>query len=124
MDAISLDSQEINFQPLQESDFHLLHKWLTTVFVTQWYKEEGSLENIKKKYLPRIRGEEKVSCFIIQYGKTPIGYIQTYLLTDYPEYRKYLPPTEFGAGVDLFIGEADYIHKGLGSSILKRFICQ
>ncbi len=52
----------------------------------------------------------------------PIGYIQTYLIKDYPEYSRHLELNEEAAGLDLFIGDINYIHKGLGAEIIKNFL--
>ncbi|HEX3722640.1 MAG TPA: GNAT family N-acetyltransferase, partial [Nitrolancea sp.] len=57
------------------------------------------------------------------YAARPIGYIQIYLIEDYPDYAQFVGADEQAAGVDLFIGEIDCIHRGLGPVLLKRFLC-
>lgn len=74
------------------------------------------------KYTPRIMGQESVRCFVILYGNRPIGYIQSYSIRDYPDFRRYVDSPEATVGVDVFIGDADHVHKGLGSFILTRFL--
>lgn len=57
-------------------------------------------------------------------SKTPIGYIQTYLIKDYRDYNQHVQVGEDVAGVDIFIGEKDFIHKGLGIIIIKKFLLE
>lgn len=118
-----LDSLKIAFRPLQESDLPLMVKWLQTDFVVQWYGGEIRTEQeVCDKCLPRIRGESYVRPFAILYDDLPIGYIQTYRIEDTPDdYRNAINLTD-SAGLDLFIGEADYIHNGLGQHILRKFM--
>lgn len=113
----------IGFRSLQIDDLHLLHKWLNTDFVIQWYeKRPVPLPEIEEKYIPRIRGEKPVRCFIILYEDKPIGYIQMYKINDFPDYAKHVAIDENSSGIDLFIGEAEYIHKGLGRHIISSFL--
>ena len=47
--------------------------------------------------------------------------IQTYLVSDYPEWEAIVEVGADVAGVDLLIGEEDLIGRGLGPQILARF---
>lgn len=49
-------------------------------------------------------------------------HIEIYLISDYPEYNEYIRTNEHSAGVDLFIGHKDHIHKGYGVHIMKEFL--
>ncbi len=114
---------KITFRSLEEKDLRLLHNWLNTYFVMEWYNKAGSsYENVVKKYLPRIHGEQPTHPYIIVCDSIDIGYIQTYRIDDYPEYSKFVGEDIPSAGVDLFIGEKEYIHKGLGKQILLTFL--
>jgi len=116
-------NNDITFAKLEETDIDLLYKWLNTDFVIEWYgKKNHSYDEIVNKYLPRIKGEEPTHSFIIEYKLKKIGYIQTYLIEDYPEYSQYVEINEKAAGLDLFIGEKEYIHVGLGKYIIKKFL--
>lgn len=114
---------EISFRRLEEKDLSLMYKWLNTDFVIEWYDKGGSsFEKVERKYLPRIKGEQPTFSFIITCDNKEIGYIQTYMIDDYPEYSQWVNTVEQAAGVDMFIGERDYIHKGLGKLILIKFL--
>jgi aminoglycoside 6'-N-acetyltransferase len=99
-----------------------MHRWLNTGEVKRWYNEAWSLGEVVEKYGRRVRGETPTHSFVIMYGDLPIGYIQTYRIRDYPEYADAVQVQEDAAGIDLFIGEKDYVHRGLGRWILTRFM--
>jgi RimJ/RimL family protein N-acetyltransferase len=52
----------------------------------------------------------------------PFGYVQTYHVADYPDYWRALALEGDVFGVDLFVGEKDYLHRGYGSAALRRFV--
>ncbi len=113
----------ISFGELKESDLELMRKWLNTDFVKAWYgKKEWTFQEIADHYLPMINKKEPTDAFLIYYDRTPVGYIQTYLINDYPDYNQYVQAGNNVAGMDLFIGERDYYHKGLGVQILVAFL--
>jgi len=115
--------EKISFKTLSVDDLKRLHKWLLSPHINKWYDHgKQTLEEVKKKYIPRIKGESPTSCFQILFDGTPIGHIQMYKINDYPEYKKALQINENAAGVDLFIGEKDFQHKGLGSIIIRKFL--
>ena len=117
------DKNKITFRPLAVADIPLTHNWLLAPHVYEWYgKKPPTLEEVEKKYLPRVNGKEPTSCFLILYNGTPIGQIQMYKINDYPNYKKIIQINENAAGVDLFIGEKEYQHKGLGSIIMQQFL--
>ena len=117
------DACSISFSPLQEADLPLIYRWLNTPGVYRWVGGQPRTHaEICAKYLPRIRGEEPTKCFLIRVHGTPIGHIQTYRIADCPEYESQVGLREDLAGVDLFIGEAAYRHRGLGARILGRFL--
>ena len=123
--AQPLEASRIAFRPLTGDDLGLLHRWLNTDFVMEWWgKEDSSFEDVVAKYDPRIAGERPTRGFVILHGTTPIGYIQTYMLRDYPDYSVHLGVDGETAGVDLLIGEREYLHRGLGSAILRRFLAE
>ncbi len=117
------DGERICFEELGESDLELMKKWLNTGFVRRWYgKKKWSNQEVAEEYMPMITKKEPTNGFVIQLGQIPIGYIQTYLIRDYPDYNKYVEAGTHVAGMDLFIGEKDFVHKGLGVHILVKFL--
>ncbi len=118
-----LDPAPLGFRPMQADDIPLTYRWLNTDFVKEWYpSDDYSYAAIARVELESINGEIPNLAYIITYAGQPIGYIQCYLLDDWPDYAQHLALDEKVADVDLYIGEADYLHRGLGGPILRRFL--
>ena len=123
------DTPNVNltFRPLVADDIPLLHKWLNMPHVNKWWSMESgnknpTLEQIRNKWTRRIEKQEQVHCYIVLLDMIPIAYIQWYLASDFPETSALVSKSENLAGIDVFIGEADYLHKGLGPVFISNFI--
>ncbi len=117
----------IGFRTLKHADLPLMYRWRSMPHVSRWYYDKRpsvppTCREVTAEYTPCIEGKEPTNCFLIMYVDKFIGYIQTYRIVDYPDYSRYVDEAEDAAGVDLFIGEAEYIHRGLGSGILRKFL--
>jgi len=114
--------KRISFRPVEDGDVPLLHRWRHEPHVQRWwYEDDGSeptLEVVRRNYGPTE--DEPERRFMILLDEKPIGYIQTYLLADYPDFRDVLQ--EEGAGIDLFIGESDLINRGVGTRVIQQFV--
>jgi RimJ/RimL family protein N-acetyltransferase len=120
-----IDESKITFRKLQLEDLPLMYKWQNQPHVKEWYsrKEDTSFEGLSNRYLPRIKGEKPLYCYIVYYEDTPVGFMQTYLIDDVPDYAKNLKMDTAGlAAVDLFIGNEDFMGKGLGNKMLRKFM--
>ncbi len=100
----------------------LLHKWLNTDFVREWYGKGSTFEEVEEKYSKYVSQEKPTDAYIIKINNRNIGYIQTYLISDYPDYNEHVATGNHSAGLDLYIGEKDYINKGYGKHIIKTFL--
>ena len=117
----------ISFREFKETDFLYMYKWLNTDFIKEWYyKRNWTYDEIVMLCTPFVQKQnttgEPIQCFIILYNNIEIGYIQICFLKDYPEYKELLQVGDESADIDLFIGEKDFIHKGLGSIIIKKIL--
>jgi RimJ/RimL family protein N-acetyltransferase len=123
---LTLDPALISFRRLTMEDLPLMHRWLNTDHVAQWYDVGGvhypAVEQVEARYAPAIRGEMPTDQYVILYGDLPIGPIQTYRIGDHPAYAQAVQLDGGAWGVDIAIGEVDYVHRGLGSYILRRFL--
>ena len=99
-----------------------MHRWVNTPHVREWWDALPTLDHVAAKYTPRIFGREPTHSFIVEAYRKPIGYIQNYRIEDYPDYAGHLAADPDAAGVDLFVGESDYIGRGTGSAILREFL--
>jgi len=115
-------SDAIRFERLQASDLPLIHRWLHTPHVNRWwYEDADTFEEVSEKYSAYIEGREPVEPYLVLYDDRPIGYIQSYRVSDDEEYDR-LVGIEDSAGVDLFIGERDLLYGGLGPRLIRRFL--
>jgi RimJ/RimL family protein N-acetyltransferase len=123
---MKMKTGKITFRPLRESDLPLLHHWFNTPHVSQWWSHDGnhhpSLAEVKAKYTPRVLPQENVDVYIFSYDKKPIGMIQACNMDDEPQEKATFGLEEGCVGIDLCIGEENYVHKGLGSIIIRQFL--
>ena len=119
---------EISFRSLAEEDLPLIHHWLNQDHVAEWYGVGGvrrpTFDQVEARYGRRIRGEEPTRSFLVSYGGRPVGYIQTYLVDDYPENARGIELEPRTAGIDMFIGEPEMVGRGLGTALIVRFLRQ
>ena len=114
----------IAFRPLTAEDATLMHRWLNEPHVHEWFENnvaEPTLEWVREEYGPHV---EKARLFVIVVDGRDVGYIQTYRILDWPEHATSIDVTDESAGLDLFIGEADFIHRGIGPRALRAFLDQ
>ena len=120
------DQHKISFNKLEEADLPLIHKWLNFSEVAKWVKWDDkdyqSLDFVKRHWIPRIRGSDPTKCYIALYGETPVAFVQSALISDDPRYEEAFKLGYDAAAIDIFIGGEKYIHKGLGSLIIKAFL--
>ncbi len=122
-DAV-LGSAGIGFRRLRISDLPLMQRWFKAPHVARWWYDEGtSRREVEDEYIPYIEGREPVHPYLILYREQPIGYIQVYPISHDDEYAR-LVDVEGSSGIDLFIGETEYLYRGLGASILRRFLAE
>lgn len=106
---------------LWASDLERMHLWLNAPHVRRrWYEEGTSYQEIEEGYLPRIDGREAPRPFVILHKDKAIGYIQSYLISD--EGYASLVEVEDSAGVELFVGETEYLYRTLGKHIVRSFL--
>ncbi|MDE5066702.1 GNAT family N-acetyltransferase [Wolbachia endosymbiont of Drosophila leontia] len=130
-------NKNITFKALKEEHFLLLLKWLETPHVKLWWDADinWTPELIEKKYSNYVKGfkrlkletqiiEKPMHAFIINCDGVDIGYIQYYNKHDFPPEQGYdtseLP--ESCAAIDWYIGELDYVGKGIGPQALNIFL--
>jgi RimJ/RimL family protein N-acetyltransferase len=114
---------EITFRPLAHADLPLMHRWLNHGAAFEWYGlKPTTLEEIVAEYTPKIEQAERVFGFVIVIDGQAAGYVQWYLIRDHPEYAEQMDVPSDSAGIDMFIGEETFIHRGLGAPILRAFL--
>ena len=107
----------ISFRKLHNNDFNLLHTWCSQEFIYEWFEQRVlSYNEIVNKYTNKLNNG-KQDLLIIQCDNKDIGYTQIYKFENDVNLNldKYSNIYEF----DLFIGEKDYLSKGIGTNIIK-----
>ncbi len=68
-----MDFKKIDFRELLVSDLDLIHKWLNTDYVSQWYgRGQSSHDQVVQKYGAKINGQAHADPFLILYAGTAI----------------------------------------------------
>ncbi len=114
----------IGFRPLAKSDLPSMHRWLNVPHVRETYGlgKNPSPEEVVAKYGPLVGGAERTFPYVIVLDGRDVGYVQTYRISDHPEYARGIGVDDESAGLDLFLGEPDCVGRGLGPLVIDRFV--
>lgn len=97
--------------------------WLNQPHVNRWWsRRRFTRDEVRAKYLPRVRGEQPIVCMIALLDARPAGFVQTYRIEDYAQYGPGFVLPRGGWGLDWFIGEPALIGRGLGAALLDAFV--
>jgi aminoglycoside 6'-N-acetyltransferase len=109
----------IEFRPLRKDDLPLVGDWLEREHVRKWWRD--SLDESLAEYEKAIDGLDPSEHYLIVLDGRPVGMIETYLISDHPEWEQIVRVGEGVAGVDLLIGEPGLTGRGLGPRVLEAF---
>lgn len=112
----------LRFRPMEPADLPLVFEWRSRPHVERWWTRRETYEEVAEHYLPAIEGEKPTDLYIALLDEQPVCFIQTYLLSDYPDDAALVGAGEGVAGVDLFIGDEALTGRGIGSEVLRRFV--
>ena len=108
----------IEFEPLLAEHLPLLREWLGREHVRRWWRDgRQSLQHAEDA----LAGRDRTRYFVIVVDGRPVGMIETYLLSDEPEWAALIGEGPGRAGLDLLIGEEDAVGRGLGPQVLAQF---
>ena len=116
---------EIAFRPVRAADFPLLRRWLEAPHLREWWgdpdEELGFIRDM-------VEGRDTTRPYLFALDGEPVGYIQYWFIghhqnetwiKDHPWLAELPAET---VGVDLSIGVAELLSRGIGSAALKAFI--
>ena len=99
------------FRPLAADDFPLLLKWLSTDHVKEWWNDgDDTLEKVAAHYGEKNNTARFILLATEEADKEPIGYFQYYF------------EASDAIGIDQFIGEENYLNRGVGTRAIKMFV--
>lgn len=113
---------EIAFRPMRRTDFPLLQKWLSEPHIDSWWHQPFTLAEVEETYGPRVDGTKPTHMYLILLNENPIGWVQWYRWSDYPDHAAQLRADRNAAGFDLAIGDKNLLGRGLGSAIIDQFL--
>lgn len=100
--------------------------WLTQPGPARdFYNEIGNpYDAVKDHYRDKLAPGAKTIGNVVELGGEPVGYIQRYWVSDYPEHERAVGARAGSAGVDLFIGSPERLGLGLGSRMLCAYLAE
>lgn len=97
----------------------LLDKWFKASHVARWWPVPEEHEDFFNSFLKRIRSGAQP--YLVLCNDRPIGYIQTYSINVSKD--RWLPKLSGNIiGIDQFVGEPEYLGKGIGTLFIKAFV--
>lgn len=124
MDGVTTidDQPKIEFRSVVEDDYSMLLRWRSRPHVRAFYqKTPPSADAIAAKYGPIAAGVSPTISHIASLGGAPFGCLQCYRNQDYPDWASLIGHDE-GVSIDLFIGEATCLGRGLGRAMLAGYV--
>ena len=106
----------IKFEDTKEN-YKLLYKWCSNKFVYEWFEQKAlTYDEVVKKYQNKL-AENIEDLYMITYNNIKIGFVQIYKYHNEKEIEK-LHKYQNIYEYDLFIGEEEYLSKGIGTKAI------
>jgi len=105
------------FRPMTAGDMPLVQRWLAEPHVAEWWHDPETLE-----FVSGDLDHHDLAQFIVSLDGRPFAYLQCYQIGDW--HVSFGPQPEGTRGLDQFIGEADMLGCGHGSTFIGTFIDQ
>ena len=100
----------------KKDNYELMYKWCSQEFIYEWFEQRKlSLEEIENKYKNKLLANQQ-QLFFINYNDNKIGFVQIYKYDD--NKSKTLIKYDSIYEYDIFIGELEYLSRGLGEKIV------
>lgn len=116
---------DLTFRPFVAADLPMLRVWLEQPHCREWWGDP----EVETGYVrDMIEGRDSTRPFIFEIGARPVGYIQVWRIADarvepwLTEAPWVLDLPEDAVGVDLSIGDAALLSRGIGSRVLCAFV--
>lgn len=109
----------IEFKNLNLQHCFILHQWLQLSHVKEfWDDGDRKLEQVINHYIKT----DETNRYLFYINNVAVGYIQMYYINSIHQYAKLANLASECYGIDFFIGNTDYLGKGLSSQVITEFI--
>jgi aminoglycoside 6'-N-acetyltransferase len=120
--------EAFTFRRVGRADFPLLAGWLAEPHVARWWNHEFTAEAVERDFGPTVDGNEANEDHLVLADGRPIGLIQCWIYQDFPDYLDELSHLvvvpDQAVGIDYFIGDPDFVGRGVGRAMISRFTQQ
>ena len=114
-----MSAEKITFRPVTEADVPLVYAWLQQPHVSKWWPTPTK-DLFFRDWFQSLRPKGAFP-YLVMVNQKPIGLIQYYSVD--PTTSPWLPELPaHSLGIDQFIGDINYLGKGYGSRMIKKFI--
>ena len=121
-DDVLASDGDLVLRSLRDDDLPLMARWRNEPHVRRWWEMDGDLvpytvDDAREDYGPDLAPGAQTTAAIIVMANRPVGYVQWYRWSDYPEAADMGVPGDPDAfGLDIFIGEPEVVGTGVGSA--------
>lgn len=113
----------ITFRSINMDDIPMMHRWRNQPHVSQWWQPaHPDMDYIREEVAEYMKPNFGVKAYIARYAGHDFAYIQQWQVAQFPDYRPFVPLDDLTTGIDVFIGLVEYLHKGLGTLLIRQFI--
>lgn len=106
------------FRPVQVEDLPLLWRWRSAAHVVEWW---GDPKDLEAEY---ISGTDPVRYFIALLEDRPVGLVQSYHWSDFPDDAQVIEAEPDEDGMDYFLGPPELLGRSIGPAMLSAFLAQ
>jgi aminoglycoside 6'-N-acetyltransferase len=91
--------------------------------VSQWWDPPNpTLAQVREEYAAYMRPGYNVDAYIIVLDGDDIGYMQSWAVAAFPDYKPYVALDDREMGIDVFIGDPNRLHQGIGTQAIRQFL--
>ena len=115
--------EELSFRPMGREDVPQLRAWLAEPHVAEWWDDASeTIEGVEARYDDLVAADHHVVPWIMEIEGKPVGWIQWYRIEDELEWYPGIDVPPGTVGIDLAIGDPDYVGQGHGRRLVLEFV--
>jgi RimJ/RimL family protein N-acetyltransferase len=119
----ALDPAQLSFRPLTEADVPRLWAWFDAPHARRWFARERTAASIVEEFMGYLAGSEPIHNYIVMYAGRDIGLVQWTRLGNFSlQMNGYEVTDPDVVNVDILIGDAGHVRRGLGAPLVRRFL--